>query len=96
MMSNSLSAKKSSPFKQMVAFTLGKNKAIIILGCVLSLLVMPVFPLCIASNLEEELSGFMGDYIIIGLAIGWGISAALTALLTLINMNFMHNKNASD
>lgn len=96
MMSNSLSRKKSSPFKQMVAFTLGKNKAIIILGCVLSLLVMPVFPLCIASNLEEELSGFMGDYIIIGLAIGWGIAAALTALLTLINMNFMHNKNASD
>lgn len=96
MMLNKPSLKKPSPFKRMVAFTLNKNKAIIILGCTLSLLVLPVFPLCISSNLEEDFSGFMGDYIISGLAISWGISAALTALLTLINLNFMHNKNASD
>lgn len=96
MMSKALSVKTKNPFLKMVFFTLNKNKALIILSGILSLLISPVFPLVTSSREEHLSSAEYSQIILTALFVTWLVSAGITLLLTAINLSFMHNKSGSD
>ncbi len=95
MTSTQLSDRKKSAVLNMFLFTLNKNKAVIILGSVLSFLVLPIFP---TFSMRENIgsNGYISEITLAALFACFLISMAVTLILTDLNFSFMHTKSSSD
>ncbi len=88
------SGKTLNPFFKMLFFTLKKNRAVILLGSIVSLLAMPTLQL--TTYIDSENYSPDNDIIIVGLALVWIISLLMIAILSVINLGFLHSKKGSD
>lgn len=102
MTSQAFSVKGTAPFWRLYAFTLRKNIPVIILGTILSVMAFPVFSVTTVLRLllRENEYGFptaMAHGTGIGsLVVVWLISLVTIAVLSIMNLGFLHNKNGSD
>lgn len=102
MTSATSSVKPASPFWKMLVFTLKKNRAIILLGSIVSLLAIPVLP--VTTYIKDGLISTENfiittdeDSLMTGcLALVWAINLLMVAVLGATNLNFLHHKNGSD
>lgn len=96
MMSTVSLDKRCCPFWRMMVFTLKKNLSVIIMGCVVSLLAMPIFPLTSAFREEYYSADAIDVSITVGLVLVLMIAFLMVAVLSVINFGFLHNKSGSD
>lgn len=102
MTSATSSVKPASPFWRMLVFTLKKNRAIILLGSIVSLLAIPVLP--VTTYIKDGLISTENfiittdeDSLMTGcLALVWAINLLMVAVLGATNLNFLHHKSGSD
>lgn len=102
MTSQAFSVKGTAPFWQLYTFTLRKNIPVIILGTILSVMAFPVFSVTTVLRLllrvnEQGFPAAMAHGTGIGsLVVVWLISLVMIAVLSIMNLGFLHNKNGSD
>ena len=102
MTSQAFSVKGTAPFWRLYTFTLRKNIPVIILGTILSVMAFPVFSVTTVLRLllrvnEQGFPAAMAHGTGIGsLVVVWLISLVMIAVLSIMNLGFLHNKNGSD
>lgn len=95
------SVKPANPFWRMLVFTLKKNRAVILLGSIISFLAMPILPITyvlrdLGSTPEYFSFDFDDSIITVCLMLVWAICLLMVAVLGATNLSFLHHKSGSD